>query len=143
MTDAHAMTFEDRLLADMRANGGAVTNGPMAGHPLLVMTSQGARTGRPQRAILTWSRDGEAYVVAGTSGGSATDPAWLSNVRANPEVTVEVGNRVVPATASIAEGADRDGLWERHVAALPHFADYPAQSGRVIPMVRLTPRHEG
>jgi deazaflavin-dependent oxidoreductase (nitroreductase family) len=137
MTDP-AKTFEDGMIADMRANGGTVTAGPLAGHPLLVMMSTGARSGVPRRAILTFSRDGADHVVAGTASGSPHDPAWLLNVRANPTVTIEAEGQTFEATASVADGADRDRLWEQHVAALPHFAGYPEQTGRVIPMVRLT-----
>ena len=54
-------------------------------------------------------------------------------------MTVEAEGRTFEATASVADGADRDRLWEGHVAVNPHFAAYPEQSGRVIPMVRLTP----
>jgi deazaflavin-dependent oxidoreductase (nitroreductase family) len=139
MTEASFDNLEDQLIADMRAHDGAVTNGPLAGHPLMIMTSTGARTGQARRSILTLSRDGNDYIVAGTAGGSKTDPNWLSNLRADPRVTIETGNRTFEATASIVQGAERDRLWEQHVAALPHFAGYPAQTGRVIPMVRLTP----
>lgn len=131
--------FESDLIADMRAHGGAVTAGPLAGHPLLVMTSKGARSGRPRRAILTFSRDGGDYVVAGTASGSPKDPAWLGNLAANPEVEIEAGNRTLGARATIVEGPERDRLWAQHVEALPWFAAYPEQTGRVIPMVRLTP----
>lgn len=138
--DADAVAnWEDQLIADMRAHGGAVTGGPLAGHPLLVMTSTGAKSGEPRRAILTFSRDGDDYVIAGSAAGAPTDPAWLANVAANPEVTVEAEGRTFKATASVAAGADRDRLWDGHVAVNPHFAAYPEQSGRVIPMVRLTP----
>lgn len=134
-------SFEDQLIADMRANGGKVTQGPLKGHPLLVMTSRGARSGEPRRAILTYSRDGGDYIVAGTASGSTTDPAWLHNVRADPEVELEVDLQPMAAVATtIVDGPERDRLWEQHVATLPWFADYPAQTGRVIPMVRLTPR---
>ena len=140
MTDWASPTFEDDVIADMRAHGGAVTVGPLAGHPLLIMTSTGVASGAPRRAILTLSRDGDDYIVAGTAGGSPKDPAWLRNVQALPAVTVETGNRTFEATASaITDGPERDRLWEQHVAALPHFAAYPEQSGRVIPMVRLMP----
>ena len=135
-----AETWENSLIADMRAHDGAVTQGPLAGHPLLVMTSTGSKSGTPRRAILTWSRDGDAYVVAGTKGGDPTDPHWLNNLRAHPDVTIEVGNRTMAARAVEVEGSERDRLWDAHVAALPWFADYPSQSGRVIPMVRLQPR---
>ena len=139
MTDDAAARWEDDLIADIRAHGGTVTAGPMAGHPLLIMTSTGARTGKSRRAILTFSRDGGDYVVAGTASGSPTDPAWLPNVAANPQVTVEAEGRTFTARASVVDAAERDRLWEQHVAALPHFAAYPDQTGRVIPMVRLTP----
>jgi deazaflavin-dependent oxidoreductase (nitroreductase family) len=141
MTDFDPAAFEDNLIADMRANGGKVTSGPLAGQPLLVMTSTGARSGEPRRAILTFTRDGDDYVVAGSKAGAPTDPAWLQNLKANPTVTIEAEGRTVQADARVTSGADRDRLWEKHVAALPAFAEYPEKSGRVIPMVRLTPRN--
>ena len=140
MTDFDVSAFEDALIADMRANDGKVTTGPLAGHPLLVLSGRGARSGEPRRAILTWTRDGDDYVVAGTASGSPTTPAWVHNLKANPDVTIEVDARTVPARATVIEdGPERDRLWDQHVERLPWFADYPSQSGRTIPMVRLTP----
>ena len=136
MTDA--ATWEEQLIADMRAHDGKVTSGPLAGHPLLVMTSRGAKSGADRRSILTYHRDGDDYIVAGTAGGSKTDPAWIHNVEAEPDVRVEIGNDGFDATAALVEDAsERDRLWDDHVQALPWFADYPAQTGRVIPMVRI------
>ena len=139
MTEFDRDAFENDMIADMRAHNGAVTKGPLAGNPLLVMTSKGAKSGEPRRAILTFTRDNGDFVVAGSAGGAPTDPSWLHNVEVNPNVSVEAEGRTFEALASVAESADRDRLWERHVAALPNFAAYPEQSGRVIPMVRLTP----
>jgi deazaflavin-dependent oxidoreductase (nitroreductase family) len=136
---ADEASFEQALIADMRAHDGVVTEGPLKGHPLLIMTSTGAKTGEPRRVILTWSRDRDAYVVAGTAGGSRKDPAWLKNLVVEPNVRIETGNRTFSARASIADEAERPQLWDRHVAALPWFAAYPEQTGRDIPMVRLTP----
>jgi deazaflavin-dependent oxidoreductase (nitroreductase family) len=134
--------FEENLIADMRAHDGRVTSGPLAGHPLLIMISTGARSGQPRRAILTWSRDRGDYIVAGTAGGAPTTPSWVENVRRNPEVEVEIANRTFRATARVEDGPERDRLWQQHVDALPHFAEYPKKSGRVIPMIRLSPREE-
>lgn len=144
MTAFDPKAFEEGLIADMRANGGRATQGPPAGHPLLIMTGTGAKTGEPRRAILTFHRDGNDYVVAGTAAGSPTTPAYIHNLRAHPEVAIEVQNKVISATARvIAEGAERDELWQRHVDELPWFADHPKQSGgRVTPMVRLTPTRD-
>jgi len=144
MPDPEATSFEDQILADMHEHAGQVTQGPLAGHPLLVMTSTGAKSGQSRRAILTWSRDGDDYVVAATAGGSPVAPAWLANVQADPNVTVEIGNVPGSATATtIVDGPERDRLWQQHVNTLPWFAGYPDQSGRVIPMVRLRPAAAG
>jgi deazaflavin-dependent oxidoreductase (nitroreductase family) len=141
MIDAATTSFEDDLVADMRAHGGAVTTGPLAGQPLLIMTNTGARSGDPRRAILTYSRDGADHIAAGTAGGSAKPPAWFHNVLANADVTIEIGDETFPASATaIIDGPERDRLWDQHVAALPHFAGYPEQTGRLIPMIRLSRR---
>lgn len=139
MTDWDAVAFEEGLIADMRANGGAVTTGPLAGRPVLIMTSTGAKSGAPRRALLNFTRDMGDYVVAGTKNGDPNDPSWVHNLRANPDVAVEAEGRTFRARASVADVTERDRLWDRHVAALPNFADYPEKAGRVIPMVRLTP----
>ena len=139
MSDFDPTAFEDAVIADMRAHDGNVTTGPLTGHPLLVMSSSGARTNEPRRALLTFSRDDGDFIVAGTASGSPTDPAWVSNVREHPEVAIEAENRTFTATARIVEGEERDRLWAQHVQRLPWFADYPEQSGRTIPVIRLTP----
>jgi len=132
--------FESALISDWRAHGGRVTSGPLAGHPLLLLTSSGAKSGEERRASLTFSRDQGDYIVAGTAGGSPTTPAWVYNLREHPEVEIEAEDRTFEATARIVEGEERDQLWNQHVARLPHFAEYPAKARRVIPIIRLTPK---
>lgn len=122
---------------------GQVTEGWMKGEPVLFLTSTGAKTGLSRRHILNFSRDGDAYVVAGTAGGAPTDPKWVANVRTNPTVSVEADGRVFEGTAAVAEGAlnpERLRLWSMHVATIPRFGGYPEHTGRAIPMVRITPR---
>lgn len=138
MADQDASAWENSLIENMRESDGPPSFGPLAGHPILVMHATGAKTGAPRRALLTYSRDGDDYVVAGTAGGSQTDPGWLANVRKHPEVSVEIGRRAFTASATVAAADERDRLWNQHVSQLPWFADYPTQTGREIPMVRLS-----
>ena len=135
-----AAAFEEQLIADMRANGGRPSGGPLAGQPILLLFSTGARTGERRRSILSYSLDGDALVVAGTASGSKVDPAWVANAAKNPDVEVEAGNETYRATATVhRDGPERDRLWNQHVGQLPWFGDYPCQvGGRVIPVVRLT-----
>ena len=136
--DPDRSAWEEALIADLRTHGGRPSSGPLAGQPLLILNSIGARSGSSRRAILTYSRDGEDYIVAGTKGGAPTDPAWVGNIRANPNVTVEVGNETFQFTATIVDEPERERLWRRHVEELPWFAPYEEKAGRVIPVIRLT-----
>ena len=131
--------WENALIEDLRANGGTPSQGPLKGHPLMLMYSTGAKSGERRRSILTFSRDGEAFVVAGTAGGSDVDPKWVANVEKDANVELEVANETFRATAEVLrDGPERDRLWDQHVARLPWFGDYPSQvGGRTIPVIVL------
>jgi len=132
--------WEDQLIADLKAHGGRPSSGPLAGQPLVIMYSTGSKSGQRRRSILTYSKDGDDLVVAGTNRGMEQDPAWIANVRADPNVTLELGDKTVEATAKPVEGAERDRLWASHVEQLPWFGKYEEQvTARQIPVVKLTP----
>jgi|SRR6188474_1653944 deazaflavin-dependent oxidoreductase (nitroreductase family) len=126
-----------QLIATLRGNHGEVAEGPMAGRPLLVLTTKGAKTGDTREAVLTYSRDDGRYVVCATAGGSPTTPSWYYNLLSNPAVQVEAKGETFTATASVAPAGERERLWEQHVKERPEFADYPEISGRTIPVVTL------
>lgn len=132
--------FEMQVINDMREHGGVISSGPMAGTRLLVLTTTGAKTGERRRALLFFSKDGADYVIAGTASGATHDPAWLRNLEANPTPSVEVDGRQFEASATIADAAERDRLWQQHLEVQPQLAAHAEQAGRTIPMVRLTPR---
>ncbi len=136
-TDAQA--WEEQLIADLRANGGKPSQGPLAGHPIMLLWTIGAKSGERRRAIVTYSTVGDGYVICGTNGGNKSKhPSWLPNILADPTVTIEVANQTMGATA--VTGAERDRLWAEHVAQLPWFGKYPEQiTERTIPVVRVTP----
>lgn len=140
MTDWDREAFTRALIADMRANGGHATSGPLAGQPLAILTTTGARTGEARQAIVTYHRDGNRWVVAGTKSGAPTHPAWYHNLVANPDAEIEVENTIVPVRAMVVDGPERDRLWDDHVAVLPHFAEYPSMTDRVIPVIALERR---
>jgi deazaflavin-dependent oxidoreductase (nitroreductase family) len=137
MTDWDPEAFTKSLISDMRANGGRPSSGPLAGKPLMILTSTGAKTEQPRKAIVTYHRDGDRYVVAASMGGAPTNPAWYHNLLAHPEATVEVDNETFPVRAIDTSGVERDRLWSDHVAQLPEFGEYPRKAGRVIPVLVL------
>src|SRR5260221_12308286 len=83
------------LKATLRSSDGEIASGPLAGKPHLIMTSTGARTGEPREAILSFVRDGEKYVVAGTFSGGPKEPARGLDPKANPVVKFEGKGRTL------------------------------------------------
>ncbi len=134
--DDRLRRLEKNLIADIRANG-RPTSGYFEGRPVMVLTTTGAKSGEPRTVVVSFSRDGDDYVVVGSKSGEPEDPAWFTNLVANPVVTVESDGQTFQARATVAEGADRDALWDRHVAEHPQFAGYPAKTDRIIPIARL------
>ena len=137
MTDWDPEAWTRNLIADMREHGGRPSSGPMAGKPLIVLTSIGAKSGEPRTAIVTYHKDGDRWAIAASKGGDPKDPQWFHNLEAHPDVTIEVDNEKVPVHAVVTSGAERDRLWNDHVAALPEFGEYPKKTDRVIPMILL------
>jgi deazaflavin-dependent oxidoreductase (nitroreductase family) len=127
--------FDADLVAQFRANAGRLTSGPFAGRTLLLLTSTGAKSGRPLTKPLGFTRDGERYVVIASNGGGDTNPAWFYNVRANPRVTIEVGAEKFDALASIPNGAERQRLYDQQAAQISVFARYQEMTKRQIPVV--------
>lgn len=130
-----------QVIDEFRANNGAVDvamGGFFAGKPVLILHNTGARTGKLRLNPLVYATHESGYVVAATKGGAPTHPDWFFNVRANPDVTVEVGTEEFPAKATIVEdGPYRDELYAKLVAIMDQFADYETKTDRRIPVIVL------
>ncbi len=132
--------FNQQIIQEFRANRGKV-GGPFEGARLLLLTTTGARSGARHTVPLGYLHDeGGRMLVIASAGGAPHHPAWYHNVRADPHVTVETGVFTIEAEAAVLEGEERERLFARAVEADSGWADYQAKSGRVLPVVALTPR---
>ena len=125
------------LIADLREHGGTVSQGPMAGRPLMILQSKGAKSGREREAVVTYTRDGERYVICASKSGAPTNPAWYYNLKANPIAQVEAGGEVFNVRATEVHGEERDRLWDQHAEERPEFREYPNKTSRIIPVFVL------
>jgi deazaflavin-dependent oxidoreductase (nitroreductase family) len=130
--------FNTNLIRDMRTNGGKPTSGPFLGRPVLILTTTGARSGDRRESPLVYTRSGDDYVVIGSKGGAPTHPAWYHNLRANPDVTVEVLGENFEAQARAAQGEERERLFAAQAAMMPAFNEYQARTPRQIPVIVLS-----
>jgi F420H(2)-dependent quinone reductase len=123
-----------RILA---ASGGRIL-GRMGGHPLLILTTTGRRTGQPHSTPVIGIPSGEDWLVVASNGGAATQPLWVRNIAANPQVTVHRGERTGTFRARILAGPERSLRWPELVQAYPTYAIMQAKTDRELPVVLLT-----
>ena len=76
---------------------------------------------------------------ASLTAGADTNPSWYHNLVANPQATIEVGTETIPVVATVAEGDERNRLYDAQAALMPNFAEYAEKTSRQIPVFILTP----
>ncbi len=103
----------------------------------VTLTTTGRRSGKPRSVPLYAWDDADRLVVVGSLGGSARDPQWAHNLRADPRATVKKGREVLGVRASEVDGSERDRLWKLVVAAFPMYAAYQRKTERIIPLFVL------
>jgi deazaflavin-dependent oxidoreductase (nitroreductase family) len=128
--------FNAAIIDEFRANGGKV-GGQFEGAPMVLLHTVGARSGEERVNPLVYQADGDRIAIFGSKAGAPTHPAWYHNLLANPDVTVELGPDTVPMRARVAEPDERERIWSRQKEIMPGFADYEANTTRVIPVVIL------
>jgi deazaflavin-dependent oxidoreductase (nitroreductase family) len=121
------------LIERFRAEGGAPE-----GRPLLLLTTTGARSGRPYTTPMMRIDDGERLLVVASNAGAPKHPDWYRNLVAHPEVTVEITGDTYQAEAVPLRGEERDRVFAAICERYPFFADHQAKVTRQIPVVALT-----
>jgi deazaflavin-dependent oxidoreductase (nitroreductase family) len=115
------------IIEEFRANGGK--------SGLILLTTTGARSGEPRVVPLNYSEDGDRIIVIASKGGSPTHPDWYHNLLAHPEVTIERGQETYRAHAVVAQGAERQRLFDQQAAQWAFFAEYQKKTAREIPVI--------
>jgi deazaflavin-dependent oxidoreductase (nitroreductase family) len=83
-------------------------------------------------------RDGERYVVFASKGGAPKNPDWYHNLKANPDIQIEVGDDTLEVRAEEITGAERDRLYKHQSELYPQFADYQRKTKRTIPVIAFS-----
>jgi deazaflavin-dependent oxidoreductase (nitroreductase family) len=123
-----------------KVSGGRVGGTFLQGAPVALLTTIGRKSGEPRVSPLLFLRDGDRVVLVASQGGRTNNPMWYLNLRANPEVTVQIKKEVLQLTARDATEAERTQYWPELVAMYSSFEDYQSWTERVIPIVICDPR---
>ena len=131
-SDQEFLAYNQGVITEFRANHGVVSQPPF---PILLLTTTGARTGRSATVPLGFAVDdnGRVFVMA-SKAGAPKHPAWFHNLKANPSVTVELGERSFQAQAVETEGEERDRLYGM---ISDGASEYEKNTDRVFPVIVL------
>ncbi len=119
-----------------RCSGGRMGT-TLRGEPVLLLTTTGRKSGQERTWPICYLRAGDELVLVASGAGAMRHPAWYLNLRANPRVSVQIGERTTTMVARRAREAERSRLWERFVRRYPVCAAYQRKSGREFPVVIL------
>src|SRR5438132_199164 len=103
------------VIAEFRRNRGKV-GGQFEGAPLLLINHTGARTGKSRTNPVMYFKDGHRYIVFASKGGADTNPDWYHNLKAHPDVKIEVGTETIEVRAEEIIGAERNQIYTRQAS---------------------------
>jgi deazaflavin-dependent oxidoreductase (nitroreductase family) len=130
--------FNAQVIDEFHANAGRV-GGVFEGATLLLLHHTGAKSGKSRINPLVYMSDGGRYVIFASKAGAPTNPDWYHNLKAHPEVTIEVGTDTISVIASEADDEEHERLYHAQAERSPQFAEYQAKTDRRIPVIVLTP----
>lgn len=117
----------------------------MLGVPCLLLRTTGRRSGATRTNGLVYARDGGDLLVVPSNGGADRPPAWLHNLKAHPDVEIQIGRERRRATARVIEAPDPgyERLWQLvNAGNRDRYIAYQRKTTRPIPVVALTPTAE-
>ncbi|MCV7030677.1 nitroreductase family deazaflavin-dependent oxidoreductase [Mycobacterium sherrisii] len=124
----------EQILAQGTTAGIGESDERTKNRPIVLFTVTGAKTGLKRYVPLMRVEHNGHYAMIGSTGGAPKDPAWVANLRANPTVSVQDGDRVFEGTARQVVGAERETWWQRGVEAYPHYTTLQSLTERKIPV---------
>jgi deazaflavin-dependent oxidoreductase (nitroreductase family) len=128
------VTAMHRAMYDL---SGGRFGGTMMGSPVARLTTTGRKSGQQRATMLFAYPDGDDYIVVASNGGTATPPAWLLNLQADPAARLKVGRDEWAVEAHVMDAEEKAEWWPRVTAAYRGYESYQRKTDRDIPLVRL------
>jgi deazaflavin-dependent oxidoreductase (nitroreductase family) len=103
--------WNEKIISEFRDSDGRV-GGPFEGAPLLLLHSTGARSGTERVNPMMYQAVGDGFAVFASKSGADTNPDWYHNLRAHPDVRIEVGAETLEVTARVLAPEERQPIWD-------------------------------
>lgn len=112
----------------------------VSGLPVALVTTTGARSGRPRTVPLLALPSSEGLAIVASNFGQGHHPGWYHNLRAMPEGEVAIGERRLRFRAVEVEGERRERIWREGLELYPGWTNYERRADqRRIAVLVLEP----
>ena len=137
MSEMNMKTFNEGIIEEFRANGGKV--GMFADYPMVILHTIGAKSGKPHLVPLVLTiNEKDEWILFATFAGSPTNPAWVYNLRANPQIDVEFGTGKYRTNVVEIDESEAQAIVDEHTGHSQQFAGYVKSAApRRIPVFRI------
>ncbi len=122
----------------LKASQGRLGNS-FLGVPVLLLTTTGRKSGQQRTQPLYYLESKDQIVLVASNAGTARDPAWLLNIQAQANVTVEVRGQIRRMTAHVASAEEKAAFWPQLTAMFPKWQMMEDRSKRSFKVVILDP----
>ena len=129
--------FGEEHVRRYRETDGEVGHIWKEGSTILLLTTTGRRTGKETTIPLIYGLDGDTPVIVASKGGAPDHPGWFKNLSKTPQVGVQIKGDRFQARARVAEGEERERLWELMNEVWPYYDEYATRTDREIPVIVL------
>jgi deazaflavin-dependent oxidoreductase (nitroreductase family) len=107
--------------------------------PAALLTTTGRKSGEPRTTPTLYLRDGDRVILPASFGGRAENPVWYLNLKANPEVEVQIRGEHLRLVARDASDEERKRYWPPLIKMYPPYRGYREATDRVVPLVVCEP----
>ena len=126
-----------------QATNGRIGHRMPAMPPSLLLHTVGAKTGQPRTTTLSYAKDGDDHLIVASKGGDPKAPGWYHNLKANPDIEINVGTKRFAVTAHpvLPDDPDYARMWQIvNKNNANRYVEYQKKTSRPIPVVVLTPK---
>jgi deazaflavin-dependent oxidoreductase (nitroreductase family) len=129
-------TFNEKIIEEFRANHGKVEM--FADYPMVILHTIGGKSGKTHLVPLVLTIKDDEMLLFASFAGAKKHPVWVFNLRANPEITVEVGDETFAARVVELAEVDAKSTVQRQAGVSEQFAKYVESAApRDIPVFRI------
>jgi deazaflavin-dependent oxidoreductase (nitroreductase family) len=132
-----------RLHIALYRSSNGVIGGTFVKSPVLLLTTQGRRSGKQRTVPLLYLMDGVNVVLVASNGGALSHPTWWLNLQTTPEASIQIKGVRRRVRAEQASAPEKQRLWPRLTAMYPGYKRYQEITDRDIPVVILRSMEEG